>query len=129
MSQHDPLAGLADDPALAKLLRNGLEQMATGAAGPELRDLATGVLAGRGDLRKLMTSSAYEEAINTRAADFMQWYGQLSDVEREKHSARGEAYLGEVRAEDVRPRRPRPPVRQEPDPMDDDDWPPTTYLR
>ncbi|MCP3798902.1 hypothetical protein NLX83_06490 [Allokutzneria sp. A3M-2-11 16] len=126
MAQSDPLSGLTDDPALAKVLRQGLEQMATGAAGPELRDLATDVLSGRGDIRKLMMSSAYEEVVSARSADFMQWYGGLSEAEREEHAARGEAYLDEVRAEDVRrPARPAP----RPEPIDDEDWPPTTYLR
>lgn len=50
------------DPGRHRLLRDALERLETGAAGPDLAEMAGEVMAGRITLRRAMTSRAYADA-------------------------------------------------------------------
>jgi hypothetical protein len=75
-----------------RVLRDALETMAVRGS-PELRELATEVLAGRTTLRQAMLSGAYSEQVAAAGERFAAWYSNLDPAERETYLAAGRAAL------------------------------------
>jgi hypothetical protein len=88
----DDIGPLRDSPGLAQAVRGALEIMA-GSDSPELRELATEVLAGRTTLRRAMLSGAYRDQVSTAGERFAEWYCELDPAEREACVAAGRAAL------------------------------------
>jgi hypothetical protein len=82
----------------ARVLRDALETMARDGS-PELRELATEVLAGRTTLRQAMLSGAYSEQVAAAGERFAAWYNDLDPAERQTYLDAGRAAL---RGEDAR---------------------------
>lgn len=57
-----------------RLLRESLERLANGAAGPELQEMAREVVAGRVTLRRAMLSGAYSEAWGPHVDRLIRWH-------------------------------------------------------
>ena len=78
------LERMAGSRALARALKQSLERLTDGSAGPELEELARDVLAGRVELGSLRTSTAYADPLRQALTGFQQWYSHLSPAERDR---------------------------------------------
>lgn len=61
------------NPGREERLRSALTRLAAGAGGPDLREMAAEVLAGRVTLRGAVLSGAYCEALRPAVEQLMQW--------------------------------------------------------
>ncbi len=86
------------DPGRAEALKEGLEQLARGTAGPELREMANDVLNERIDLHKAVAFEVYANHIRKRLNNFMTWYDALMPAERKEILAIGREYLANLRS-------------------------------
>jgi hypothetical protein len=72
--QEEPLLGIAQgDPGLARLLRDSLERLRDGAAGPILQEMARDVLGGNLDLRQAVTLDQYGQALQQHVRQYVEW--------------------------------------------------------
>ncbi|MBB1256603.1 hypothetical protein H3146_25120 [Streptomyces sp. OF3] len=94
---------IARDPADARSLRNSLELLRKGAAGPILKEMAEEVLSGRLSLRQAVNVSSYAEAGLAESRDFQEKWAAMSDAEREELAAQGEAAHREAEREAAGP--------------------------
>ncbi len=123
------VSSAADNPALQRRRRALLEKLAQMKNNPEVAEFAQWLLAGRTTPRELMTSSAYSELLDSHVRKFAEWYGSLSDVEREQAAVDGQRHLDELERaafqpaqEVVRARRARPVDDVEEPSYDETDW-------
>jgi hypothetical protein len=87
------LEQMAGSPALAEAVRASLVRLSTGAAGPDLAEMARDLLEGRIELRAVARSSAYADQIIEAVATYGEWFDELEPEEREKLIADTRAYL------------------------------------
>src|SRR5690348_8113189 len=71
---HDIARG---DPDRYRLLLESLRRLAEGVAGPDLREMAREVLAGRLTLRRAVLSGAYAEAWRPHAERLIGWQAHM----------------------------------------------------
>jgi hypothetical protein len=84
-SLDDELRSIArGDAAKEQLLRDSLRRLAEGAAGPELREMAHEVMAGRVTLRQAMLSRVYSEALWPYAERLLRWREDLRAEEDQR---------------------------------------------
>ena len=80
----DELLRMAGNSNLAQAVRAALERLSNGAAGEELAEMATELLAGRASLRDIGRSEAYAARIAEGFAEFQKWQSALGPEEREE---------------------------------------------
>ena len=80
----DELLRMAGNPNLALAVKAALERLSNGAAGEELAEMATELLAGRASLRDIGSSEAYAARIADGFAEFRKWQSALRPEEREE---------------------------------------------
>ena len=80
----DELLRMAGNPNLALAVKTALERLSNGAAGEELAEMATELLAGRASLRDIGRSEAYAARIADGFAGFQKWQSALQPEEREE---------------------------------------------
>ena len=78
------LAGMAGNPRLAEAVKQSLESLRDGTAGPAMADMADEILNGRTDLRSVARSSAYASQLTEGIEKFSRWYADLSPEDREE---------------------------------------------
>jgi hypothetical protein len=78
------LEEMSGSPAMARALKESLDQLAGGAAGPELAEMAREVIEGRTDLRSMGASGAYAEQLTGAVRGFRRWQSELSPEGRER---------------------------------------------
>jgi hypothetical protein len=78
----DQLRQMAGSRKLAHELRQNLEKLRGGSAGPELAQMAGDVLDGRITLRDVTHSSTYAGPLARAMNDYQRWLAGLSDTER-----------------------------------------------
>lgn len=78
------LEQMAGNPRLARAVKESLERLRSGAAGPDMAEMAKDVLDGRTDLRSVGRSSAYAGHIRDGIDKFNRWQADLSPEEREE---------------------------------------------
>lgn len=88
------------DPAMAKVLRESLRHLATGAAGPALQEMANDVLDGRITLREAVRHDHYAAALTERLDAFTEWHDSLSPQERQATVLKVDNDLARMREED-----------------------------
>jgi hypothetical protein len=76
------LEQMAGSPQLAKAIKQNLQRLSNGAAGPDLAEMARDVLEGRTDLRTVARSSAYAGQITEGINKFNRWQSDLTPDER-----------------------------------------------
>jgi hypothetical protein len=84
------LERMAGSRPLARAVKQSLERLTDGSAGPELAELARDVLAGRVELSSLRTSTVYADPLRQALTGFQHWYSHLSPADRDR-------FLAEVR--------------------------------
>jgi hypothetical protein len=89
----DDLERMSGNRALAKQLTESLRQLAGGAAGTELAEMARDVLAGRTDLRTIANTSVYADQMAEAIGRFRHWYDELTTEERDQLTNDTQAYL------------------------------------
>jgi hypothetical protein len=80
----DELLRMTGNPHLAVAVKAALERLSSGAAGEELAEMATELLAGRASLRDIGRSEAYATRIAEGFAEFERWQSALGPEEREE---------------------------------------------
>jgi hypothetical protein len=75
---------MAGNPKVAKLIKESLERLGKGAAGPELAEMAKEVLAGRTSLGTVSQSSAYAGQFTEAADRFQTWFAELTPEKRKE---------------------------------------------
>ncbi|GEM_PF-5365809 len=95
------LERMSGSPALARTVKKSLDQLAHGAAGAELAEMARDVLAGRTDLRTAARVPAYTEPLTTALDGFRHWYDSLSPQERDQVIAEARAQLDVAEQDDA----------------------------
>jgi hypothetical protein len=88
------------DPVEQRLLREGLEEQAKDDSDPLARDMARDVLAGNITLYQAIESSVYGELFAQRVQEYVTWWNELSESERERLYAEGREQMAQARAED-----------------------------
>jgi hypothetical protein len=76
------LEQMAGSPQLAKAIKQNLQRLSNGAAGPDLAVMAREVIEGRTDLRTIARSSAYAGQLTASISDFNRWQSELTPEER-----------------------------------------------
>jgi hypothetical protein len=76
------LEQMAGSPQLAKAIKQNLQRLSNGAAGPDLAEMAREVLEGRTDLRTIARSSAYASQLTASINEFDRWQSELTQEER-----------------------------------------------
>jgi hypothetical protein len=87
------------DPVQKRLMRRSLEVLAGDKRDPALQEMARDVLSGRSSIREVEQTSAYAEALISRADSFKRYWDSISDEEREQLAARGARLVEEQREE------------------------------
>jgi hypothetical protein len=95
------------DRARVWLLKGSLRCLADGAGGAELQEMARDVIDGRVDLRAVMLSASYSNAIQEKTQAFAAWFNDLTPEEREAQAAMGRETLMKVREQIDRDERER----------------------
>lgn len=95
-----PLLRYLRDPVEQRLLREGLEEQAKDDSDPLARDMARDVLAGNITLYQAIESSVYGELFAQRVQEYVTWWNELSESERERLYAEGREQMAQARAED-----------------------------
>ncbi|WP_406476956.1 hypothetical protein [Streptomyces platensis] len=90
---------IAKDPAAARVMRKGLEQIAKGGAGEILKEMAQEVISGRVGLREAVRIPAYSDQMIEKFEAFKQDWDSLSEMERQQRAAEGGRYLEDQRRE------------------------------
>jgi hypothetical protein len=88
------LEQMSGNPRIARALRDSLEKMSGGAAGPVMAELARDLLAGRISLRTIGNSSAYADYFRDAAAKYAEWENSLTREEREELRERAAEQFG-----------------------------------
>ena len=78
------LGQMASNPRLARAIRNGLEKVSAGAAGPVMAEMANELLAGRTSLREIGRGSVYAGQFTEARDKFQEWSSKLTPEERDK---------------------------------------------
>jgi hypothetical protein len=78
------LGQMASNPRLARAIRNGLEKLSAGAAGPVMAEMANELLAGRTSLREIGRGSVYAGQLTEARGKFQEWSSKLTPEERDK---------------------------------------------
>jgi hypothetical protein len=95
-----PLLRYLRDPVEQRLLREGLEEQAKDDSDPLARDMARDVLAGNTTLYQAIESSVYGELFAQRVQEYVTWWNELPESERERLYAEGREQMARARAED-----------------------------
>ncbi|WP_148307914.1 hypothetical protein [Actinoplanes friuliensis] len=85
------LEQMAGSPAVARAIKDALNRLRGGAAGPDLAEMARDVLDGHSDLRTVGQSSAYSTPMTEAIGKFQDWQEELTPEERE-------AFISDARA-------------------------------
>lgn len=94
-----PLLKSLDDPAEERLLREALRRQANDNSDPLARDMARDVLDGNVTLYEAVASSVYGEVFARRADDYLRWWHDLPEDERERLAAEAERAIETAREE------------------------------
>lgn len=89
------LEQMSGNPRLARALRDSLERMSGGAAGPAMAEMARDLLAGRTSLRAVGSSSAYADYFRDAAAKYAEWQHSLTPEEQDELRRRATEKFGE----------------------------------
>lgn len=81
----------ADDPGHVRHRRQLLRELAANPKNRAIADLARDLLAGRTTPAEIMASGAYQEEFSTGASKFGDWYGSLSDEDRQRVAGQARA--------------------------------------
>ncbi|AEV87420.1 hypothetical protein ACWT_6407 [Actinoplanes sp. SE50] len=74
-------------------MRDSLQQLSKGAGGPELAEMADGVLKGNVRIRDIARSSAYGGALTTAFQRFREWEANLDPPERQRLAEQARSML------------------------------------
>jgi hypothetical protein len=97
------LERMAEDPAVARALKEALRKLADGAGGPDMTELAKRVLEGRLDLREVGRSTAYAGPLTQGLDKFAGWYDALDEEERGRLVAEARRQLSDSDRKDRPP--------------------------
>jgi len=87
------LEQMASSSAVARAVKQALNRLRNGTAGPDLAEMARDVLDGRTDLRTIGQSSAYSGQMTEAIGRFQQWQSELTPEEREEFIAEAHAQI------------------------------------
>ena len=78
------IEAMTSHPRLSRAVKASLERLRSGSAGPEMADMAKGLLEGRLKLRNLATNSAYADPLMEGIDRYRRWERELSPEDRTK---------------------------------------------
>jgi hypothetical protein len=81
------LDDMTGDPAVTRQLKASLQRLRSGAAGPELAEMARDVLDGNLRLRDVTRGSGFAGAMTNAMNRLSEWNAGLTEEERESLSA------------------------------------------
>ncbi|MDI6098179.1 hypothetical protein QLQ12_06125 [Actinoplanes sp. NEAU-A12] len=88
------IEAMVRNPRVAKAVKESLERLKAGHAGPEMAEMASGVLDGSIKLRDLAKSSVYSEGFLVGLERYKQWEATLSSDERQRLQDEAESLYG-----------------------------------
>ena len=112
----DPVKNRARHALLTKLAANTTDPVAAELA----RELLTGNVTPRG----VMRSSLYANVLGGSTAGFAEWYGNLSESEKDAQAEAGRNALSQLASAD----KPVPPRRERRDSVDEEDFSEVDWL-
>ena len=94
------LEAMASRPDIARQVKESLQRMRTGEAGPEMAEMARDLLEGRIRLRDLATTEVYSEGLRSGVERYRRWESELTPDDRQRRNE----HLQELRDCDDDPR-------------------------
>ncbi|WP_410871711.1 hypothetical protein [Nocardia sp. A7] len=111
MSTPEPLHDLArGDVAVSRQLSIALRTIMNGTADPVLKNQIQSILEGRGSARELMHSDAFNLILDQTVPAAMQQFADMSEEERQRLAAQGEAQLAQLRNQPAEQHPPTQPA-------------------
>ncbi|BCY08817.1 hypothetical protein [Actinoplanes sp. L3-i22] len=86
MTDHvsEQLEQMTDNPRMVRAMRDTFHQLSKGVAGPDLAEMAEGVLKGDVPIRDLARTSAYGDALGAAFERYREWEAKLEPEERQR---------------------------------------------
>lgn len=87
------LSGIPQNSAEAKVLKEILERLEEGVAGPLLQEMSREVLSGRISLREAVLGGGYSDVFEAGMKKFFCWFDQLTPDQIEQLQKEGEDHI------------------------------------
>jgi hypothetical protein len=88
------LAEMTRNPRIAAAVKEHLQRLSAGAAGPELAEMANDLLSGRSSMREVGKNQVYAQKLVEATDRFQAWFAKLSPEEREDMYDKGVEEFG-----------------------------------
>lgn len=109
------------DPVKNRARHALLTKLAANTTNPAAAELARELLAGNVTPRGVLSSNLYADVLGGSTAGFAEWYGNLSESEKDAQAEEGRKALSQLPSDD----KPAPPRR---DPVDEEDFSEVDWL-
>jgi hypothetical protein len=106
------------DPVKDRARRALLTKLSANTTNPAAAELARELLAGNVTPRRVLSSNLYADVLGGSTSGFAEWYGNLSESEKDSHVEAGRNALTRLASEN----KPVPPRRTSEDVADDEDF-------
>ncbi|VVJ15309.1 Uncharacterised protein [Amycolatopsis camponoti] len=112
------------DPVKNRARHTLLTKLAANTTNPAAAELARELLAGNVTPRGVLSSTSYADLLAGSTSGFTEWYGNLSESEKDAQAEAGRNALSQLASDD----KPAPSRRRRQDSVDDEDFSEVDWL-